>query len=102
MFEYTTEMITLTINGVDFAHVEKFRVAINGRKGQVLKVIEADDPAIDTDAHTVSVPLSQTDTASFGNGKIYIQARLVMDDGNVVATDIVKQAVNLTLDRVIV
>ena len=103
MYQYTTEKITLTINGIDFSQVATFRVAIKGKDTTLpIKTISASSSSVDATKHTVTVPLTQNETASLGKGYAVVQVRIVTTDGDVFATNKVKDLVDNVLDEVVV
>ncbi len=102
MYQYTTPTITLHLDGIDFSDVASFRVAIESCDLELLKVIDADDPAIDADEQTVTIALTQEETAGLGKGYAVFQVRVVLDDGNVFATNKVRRGIDSVLDEVVV
>ena len=102
MYRYTTPTIPLTIDDVDFADVSLFRVAIEQGGVEMLKVINVDDPAVDAENHTIYVPLTQEETASFKKGVGEVQVRIRFTSGAVQATQKAKLSVHDVLDEVII
>lgn len=102
MYQYTTETLTVIVEGIDFEYVQSFRVKIRGTKGELLKTISASSADVDAEHLTVDVPLTQEETASLGRGFAQVQVRLVTDDGDVLASNKVKHEVNSVLDEVVI
>lgn len=102
MYRYTTPTIPITIEDLDFADVSVFRVAIEQGKVEILKVIDVDDTSVDAEEHTIYVPLTQEETASFKDGMTEVQVRVVFRSGAVQATNKAKLSVRDVLDEVII
>ena len=102
MYRYTTPTLPLTISGIDFADVDLFRVSIEQKDVELLKVVEADDPRVDAQHKTIYVPLTQAETASFHAGTVAIQVRVKFENGAVLATEKVSLSVKSVLDEVII
>lgn len=100
MYQYTTETIIIGIEGIDFADVEEFRVKMRGVKGELLKIVDADDA--DTEDSTIRVALTQEETASLGKGFMQMQVRVVTTDGDVYASNKEKVKVDSVLDEVVI
>lgn len=99
MYTYTTPTITCVLAGVEFDLVDIVRIAIKG-KDEVLKIIEASD--IDAETGSLTVKLTQEETASIGSGQIAIQARVRYRDGTVQATNKVLRQMSDVIDKVVI
>ncbi len=102
MYRYTTPTLPITIESIDFSDVQTFRIAIEQKNTEMLKVIDVDDETVDAETNTIYVPLTQEETASFKEGYVEVQARIVFLSGAVMATKKAKVAVNDVLDEVII
>ena len=106
MYQYTTEKITLTINGINFTQVDEFRVAIKGKDTQILKTYERGDSSwdyVNESKGTIRVVLSQTQTKDLGKGYCEIQVRTVNNTTHAVfATNKVKELVDNVLDEEVI
>lgn len=102
MYQYTTPTLIIILNGIDFAHVDSFRIAINGKKNKILKIISGDDSAVDAENSTIRITLTQEESASLGKGYSEVQARIVTDDDEVFATNKVKTLIDSVYDEVVV
>ena len=102
MYRYTTPTLPITIDGLDFDDVNLFRIAIEQGNTEILKVVNADDPSVDTEHKTIYVPLTQEETASFKDGMVQIQARIKFENNSVLATNKVSLPVKDVLDEVII
>ena len=102
MYRYTTPTLPITIEDIDFTEVNVFRIAIEQGNIEMLKIINADDESVDAETNTIYVPLTQEETASFKEGSVYVQARIVFTAGAVMATAKAKVSVKDVLDEVIV
>ena len=102
MYRYTTPTIPITINNIDFGTVDLFRVAIKSGRVNDLFIIPADDPRVDAEAKTITVELTQEQTAALSDGYAKLQVRIRYSNGRVQATPIVKINVQDVLDEVII
>ena len=102
MYRYTTPTLPITIDGLDFDDVSLFRIAIEQGSTEILKVVNADDPSVDTQHKTIYVPLTQEETAGFKDGTVQIQARIKFTNNSVLATNKVSLSVRDVLDEVII
>lgn len=64
MYRYTTPTIPITIEDLDFDTVDLFRVAIQNGPVENLFVINADDPRVDAETNTITIELTQEQTAA--------------------------------------
>lgn len=102
MYRYTTPTLPITISDLNFNTVSLFRVAIEQNDVEILKVIDADDAAVDAEHKTINVALTQEETASFKDGFVNVQVRAKLTGGSVLATKVAKLSVNDVLDEVII
>lgn len=102
MYRYTTPTLPLTIPEVDFSEAQLFRVKIEQDTVEILKVINANDPAVDAEHKKINVALTQQETASFVDGNVDIQVRIKLTGDVVLATETKKLSVNEVLDEVII
>lgn len=102
MYRYTTPTLPITIDGIDFADIVLFRVAIEQKNNEMLKVLNAGDPSIDAEHNIIYVPLTQEETASFNSGMVQVQVRVKFANDAVLATNKVKVSVDDVLDEVII
>lgn len=102
MYRYTTPTLTLNIKGIDFTNVSVFRVAIEQNCVEMLKEIPVSSDAVDAEQKTVTVELTQEETASMSVGMVNIQVRLVLTNGRVVASNIANVPLRAVLDEVVV
>ena len=102
MYRYTTPTLPITISDLDFDDVSLFRIAIEQGNIEMLKIVNADDPSVDTEHKTIYVPLTQEETASFKDGMVQIQARIKFENNSVLATNMVSLPVKDVLDEVII
>ena len=102
MYRYTTPTLPITISDLDFDDVSLFRIAIEQGNIEMLKIVNADDPSVDTEHKTIYVPLTQEETASFKDGMVQIQARIKFENNSVLATNKVSLPVKDVLDEVII
>ena len=103
MYRYTTPTIPISIEDLDFTLVNNFRVAIEqDDKELYLFVVNADDPIVDADENTITLKLTQEQTAKVREGFARLQIRVVFNDGTVLATDKARLTINDVIDEVIV
>lgn len=102
IYQYSTPTLPLKITGLDFADVETFRVAMERGSGQLLKIIPADDPAVDAENNTVNVKLTQEETAAWTTGEITVQVRVVFQNGDVLPTPKATVTLKDVIDKVVV
>ena len=102
MYRYTTPTLPITISDINFDDVQLFRIAIEQCMTEMLKVVNADDETVDAETNTIYVPLTQEETASFNEGHVVIQARILFNTGAVMATKKAKVSVGDVLDEVII
>lgn len=102
MYRYTTPSLTLKLEGLDFDEVLLFRVAIEQKNIELLKVVEVSDPGVDAENSTIVVSLTQEETAQFKESPVEIQVRIKLTNGKVLATNKVKRMVSGVLDEVII
>lgn len=102
MYQYTTPTLVLTLADVDFDDVATFRVAMENKGQQLLKEIAADDSSVDSENNTITIVLTQEETAAFSVGEAVIQVRVVFSDGSVLATAKKRFKVQPVLDEVVV
>lgn len=82
MKQYTTPTITFIFTSLDLAEVEEMRVVLKDETGETL-VIE--DPEIE--GKSVTVKLTQEQTAGLSEGKIRTQCHWRLYDGTADASD---------------
>lgn len=99
MYTYTTPTVTCILEGVNFEQVDYVRVALKG-KAEVLKQVNISD--IDTDHNSLSIKLTQKETASIGAGTMFIQARVHYTDGTVEATNMISTTMNDVIDKAVI
>jgi hypothetical protein len=101
MYTYTTPSITLTISGLaDYiANVNYIRIAIKGKAKVIREILAAD---FDTETESVTISLTQEETASIGNGQIAVQARIIYTDGTVQPTEKAFTTMHDIIDKVVV
>lgn len=102
MYRYTTPTLPVTISGIDFNDVDKFRISIEQNNVELLKIVAANDPAVDAQHKTIYVPLTQEETSGFGAGTVAVQARVVFTNGSILATEKATLSVKDVLDEVII
>lgn len=102
MYQYTTPTLIIFVNGIDFSHVDTFRVAIRGRKGELLKTISADSESVNADDCTIRIGLTQEESGSLGKGFSQVQVRVISDEDEVYATNKAKLEIDSVLDEVVV
>lgn len=102
MYRYTTPTLPITIEDIEFADVQTFRIAIEQGSTEILKEISATDSSVDFGTNTINVRLTQEETASLREGKVEVQARIVFTSGDIQATKKAKVSVHDVLDEVIV
>ncbi len=100
MYQFTTPTLKLNISGIDFNDVKEFRVSFQKGMKKLTKIIEISDPKIDKENNLLYVDLTQRETASLPNGTAIVQARVVMSNGRVLATDAVEINVRPVIDEV--
>lgn len=100
MYEYTTPTITCKLTGVDWTDVDFVRIAVKGKKSQIVRQIPIAD--IDTTEDTASISLTQEETAAFGVGQVAIQARVHYASGTVQATNKVIKSLEDVIDEVVI
>lgn len=99
MYNYTTPTITVTMAGVVFADVNYVRLALVGENASLLREIPASDFGEKGQAY---VSLTQEETAAFGEGNVYIQARIIYQDGTIQPTNKVTAKMRDILDKVVI
>lgn len=102
MYRYTTPTLPITIDGVNFADVDYFRIAIEKGNTELLYVINANDERVDAQHNTINLALTQEESALFSEGYAQIQARIRYTSGSVQATNIGSVSVKDVLDEVII
>ena len=102
MYRYTTPTIPITIEDLDFDTVDLFRVKFKSGSDEELFIISADDPRVDADNKTITIELTQEQTAALSTGFAEMQVRIRFTNGRVQATPIVKVSVQDVLDRVVI
>lgn len=102
MYTYTTPTLPLTITGVDFTKVNYFRVAIKQDDYGMIKIYNADDPAVDAEHKTIFVPLTQEETSRFEEGPAEVQVRIKFTNNKVLATNKANVSIDDVLDEVII
>ena len=103
MYRYTTPTIPISIEGLDFTLVNNFRIAIEqDDKEMYLFVVDADDPIVDASENTITLKLTQEQTAKIREGFARLQIRVVFNDGTVLATEKARLTINDVIDEVIV
>lgn len=102
MYRYTTPTLPITIEGVNFAQVDHFRIAIEKGNTELLYVINANDERVDAQHKTINLALTQEETALFSEGYAQIQVRIRYTGGSVQATEIGSISINDVLDEVII
>lgn len=102
MYRYTTPTLPITISDLDFDDVSLFRIAIEQGNIEMLKIVNADDPSVDTEHKTIYVPLTQEETSQFKDGMVQIQARVKFENNSVLATNKVSLPIKDVLDEVII
>lgn len=102
MYRYTTPTLPLTISDLDFSNIALFRVTIEQGGTEMLKVIEADDPAVDAQHKTICVPLTQEETAALKQGSCGVQVRYKTTGGTVGATNAATVSVNDVYDEEVI
>lgn len=102
MYRYTTPTITLTISNLNFSAVSVFRVAMQRGAKQLLREIPVDSDAVDAEAGTVTLELSQEETSAWSTGPVDIQVRAVLTSGRVLATNKASVQLEDVLDKVVV
>ena len=100
MYTYTTPTITCTLAGAELSQVDHVRIAIDGAKSKLVRIIPVAD--IDTETGEVIVKLTQEETAALGKGQVYIQARIRYKDGTVQGTNKVCKDMDDALDKVVI
>lgn len=100
MYTYTTPTITCTLKGVDFTSVDVVRVAVRGKKSQIVREVSVSE--IDTETGSLVIKLTQAETAEMESGKVTIQARVRYVDGTVQATNTVVRHMSEVLDEVVI
>ena len=101
LYRGTTPTIILHVTNEDFnmENISECHVTIQNDNGTNKKVFE--NPTIDVEEKTISVPLSQEDTFSFKYGNINIQARVKLISGSVIASPIITTNMNRILEETI-
>lgn len=103
MYRYSTPTLTLRINQIDFSAVDFFRIAIAKGNRTLIKQVFADDTdAVNVQAKTIVIKLTQEETASFSDGEAEIQVRAKFLNGNVVPTNTRKVSIKNVLDREVI
>lgn len=102
MYQYTTPTLTLTLADVDFSEVTEFRVAIENKGQELLKVVPVSDSSVSSTDHSITLHLTQEETAAFSLGGVVVQVRVIFTDGTVLATDKKRFEMKSVLDEVIV
>lgn len=102
MYRYTTPTIPITIEDLDFDTVDLFRVAIQNGPVENLFVINADDPRVDAETNTITIELTQEQTAALSEGYAMLQVRIRFNNGRVQATQIAKISVQDVIDKVVI
>lgn len=102
MYQYTTPTITLTLADVDFAEVATFRVTLENKGTELLKVIPVSDSSVDATDHTITISLTQEETASLAVGGVEVQVRVVFTDNTILATEKKRIEMRSVLDEVVV
>lgn len=98
IFRGTTPTIILKIKNENFdmATIDVCHVTIQNDNGKNKKVFE--NPNIDIDEKTISVPLSQNDTLDYQYGNINIQAKIKLKDTGTVITH---KILTTTMDKIL-
>ena len=101
LYRGTTPTIILHVTNEDFnmANISECHVTIQNDNGTNKKVFE--NPTIDAEEKTITVPLTQEDTLSFKYGNINIQARVKLISGSVIASPIITTNMNRILEETI-
>lgn len=102
MYRYTTPTIPITIDTVDFAEVDFFRIAIRKSGVNWIFTFSPDDDNVDDESHTIFLSLTQEQTAELTDGMAQIQVRIKFKSGSVQATNIAKVSIKDVLDEVII
>lgn len=102
MYQYTTPTLTLTLADVDFSEVAEFRVALENKGQELLKVVPVSDSSVDATDRTITFRLTQEETAAFSLGGVVVQVRVVFNGGAVLATEKKRFEMKSVLDEVIV
>lgn len=99
MYTYTTPTLTCTLTGVTWANVELVRLAL---KGKINIVREIPVSEVDTETNTVTIRLTQEETANLSPGKLVVQARIKYLDGTVQASDKYATMMDAVIDKVVI
>ena len=100
MYTYTTPTISCVLEGVEWTNCDYIRIAVKGKRGELLRIVDIAD--IDTENDTATIALSQEETAMLGVGQCSLQARIHYADGTVLATNKIIKQVEDVLDRVVI
>ncbi len=102
IFRGTTPTIILKVKNEDFDmdKIDICHVTIMNDDGRNKKVFE--NPNIDVDKKTISVPLSQNDTLDYHYGKINIQAKIKLkESGSVITHKMITTNIDKILEEAI-
>lgn len=103
MYRYTTPTLPITIEDIDFALVDNFRIAIEQKgKEDKLFIVSASDPSVDAQNKTIYLSLTQEQTVDFDEGEAKLQVRIVYSNGSVQATRKARITINDVIDEEIV
>ena len=101
LYRGTTPTIILHVTNEDFnmANISECHVTIQNDNGRNKKVFE--NPIIDVEEKTISVPLTQEDTLSYEYGNINIQVKVKLTIGSVIASPVITTNMNRILEETI-
>ena len=95
MYRGTTPNITFNINTeLDLTEIAEVWVTFKSGIGDVEKTYDSSDVFIDAEHKKITVVMTQEDTLSFGQGQVYVQIRMRMNDDLAYASDVKGMTMN--------
>lgn len=88
LYRYTTPAIVLKFRGLDLEDVDVLRIKLaRGRTAILRTTAEPEQVAVDTEAGTATISLTQQESAAFSGGLATVQAHIKLRSGAVLATN---------------
>lgn len=83
MYRGTTPKLIFNIStDIDLTKIDKCWITLQGEIGNKTRDYSLSDVEVDSEKHTITVQMSQEDTLYFNPGKINVQARIKIVDGD--------------------